>query len=144
MQLGTLSGSFVPSNKVQSVKERIMDCLLECMTVAEDSVKLSIVDNITSFISKKHVDLALSWANKKHIHLEGIEENLFDLGTNHLHSIVETIFKTNTDQAIKESLLGQVLGDDKSDKAKNLRLTCRATSSDPKIKEEIWDALTDP
>lgn len=35
-----------------------MGCLLECLAVAEDGVKSSIVDNMMSFISKKHIDLA--------------------------------------------------------------------------------------
>lgn len=76
--------------------------------------------------------------------MEGKNDKLFDLNVNHLNSIVVRIFKTDVDQKVKDNLLEQVLGDDQSDKAKNLRLTCRATSSDPKIKEEIWELLTDP
>lgn len=47
-------------------------------------------------------------------------------------------------QEFKKSLLEKVLGDDKSDVADHLRLTCEALGPDPKVKEKVWNELIDP
>lgn len=49
-----------------------------------------------------------------------------------------------TSQESKQQILDKVLGDDKSDIAKKLRLTCEALTADPKIKEKVWKELVDP
>jgi hypothetical protein len=41
-------------------------------------------------------------------------------------------------------MLKTVVGEDKSDIAENIRLGCKASLPDPKIKEEVWNEFTDP
>ena len=44
----------------------------------------------------------------------------------------------------KKQLLEKVIGDDKSDVANMLRLTCEAATADPQVKEKVWNNLIDP
>lgn len=43
----------------------------------------------------------------------------------------------------KQALIQQVIGDDKSDESEDAKLRCKASMPDPKIKEQVWAAMTD-
>jgi hypothetical protein len=77
--------------------------------------------------------------------MPGSDEKVFDLKPNHMRALIKKVFKSSSvDDARKAELLEVALGEDKSDIAKNVRLTCQASSSDPKVKEQIWTDLCDP
>lgn len=73
------------------------------------------------------------------------EKKLFNLTQGHKHSIMYKLFRSKDhEESNKMEILDKVLGDDKSDLAKNARLCCMAALPDPKKKEEIWASLIDP
>lgn len=89
----------------------------------DNSLKTPIVDNMMNFVSNAdQVKLARSWADKKHIHTaEEPDKKIYDLAQNNLFSICKSLFKSphmTTDE--KKELLAKVIGDDKSDLAKNV------------------------
>ena len=70
---------------------------------------------------------------------------LFELNNSHKDSIVIKCFETKyVSIQEKQALLELVVGDDKSDIAINLKLTCHALTPDLNIKEEVWREITNP
>jgi hypothetical protein len=43
----------------------------------------------------------------------------------------------------KQALIQKVLGEDKSDTAKRVKLTCEAALASPENKERVWNILTE-
>jgi len=71
-------------------------------------------------------------------------ESIFELKKGHKHSVVNIVGKSGNFSADEKSaFLELVLGDDKSDLANGVRLTCHAANPDPKVKAEVWKDLTD-
>lgn len=110
-------------------------------------MKTPIVDNMMGFItSQEQVTLARSWVDKKYVHTAADPETkISDLLQNNLFSICKTLFKSphmTIDE--KNAMLEKVVGDDVSDLAKAVRITCGASIPDPAVKEKTWNEIMNP
>ena len=81
MKLSSLIKNYIPSDLVLESSKAVMETLLLCIVEnKDDNIRGPFVDNLTPFISaSEHVELALSWIEKKAIHLPGSEEKLYEL-----------------------------------------------------------------
>lgn len=90
--------------------------------------------------------LARSWIDKKQIHTaEAPDTKLYDLAQNNLFAICKVLFKSacmTTDE--KNAMLTAVIGEDKSDLAKNVRIQCETSIPDAAVKEKAWNEIVNP
>lgn len=57
-------------------------------------------------------------------------------------AILKSLYgKSHIDTQIKERLLAQVIGDQKSDLVEDLKLACKARLPDADIKQEVWNDI---
>jgi hypothetical protein len=112
------------------------------------STKIPIVDSLFSFIqTQDQLNLAHQWLDCGFIFRhDAPEKHFFDLGLKHKYSILKKIFEDPDymPEAQKLELLEVVVGDNKSDIAKNTRFACHAILPKAETKERIWKELTDP
>ena len=146
MKLSSLISNYVPSENVLDSSKTIMETLLSCLVKyrTDNSICGPLVDNLMPFIqAPEHVELAISWIKKKHIHLAGSEEAIYDLTPSHIYTALKTVIKSSAlTEKEKAELMETTLAHDKTDSAKNMRLVSRAATTDPKEKENIWIDLT--
>lgn len=100
-----------------------------------------------NFISSpEQVALARSWVDKKQIYsVADPDTKIYDLVQNNFFAICKVLFKSphmTTDE--KNALLEQVVGDDKSDLAKNVTIQCGVSIPDPAAKENAWKEIVNP
>ena len=101
-----------------------------------DSIKNPVVDAIFEFISnEQNAELALKWLDAGAIsHPDDSAKELYTLTASHKRSIVKNIYMTPDSAKLslefKKQLLEKVVGDDKSDVANMLRLTCESGTAD--------------
>lgn len=148
MYLNALLNNYMVPSMVADCKQKMFDVLMTVLQNVEDnSLKTPIVDNMMNFItSPEQVALARLWADKKQIHPAGEpDKTIYDLAKNNLFSICKVLFKSphmTTDE--KNELLSKVVGDDKSDLAKNLKLQCETSIPDAAVKEKAWNEIVNP
>jgi len=149
MYLSALINQYMPPQMVEECKEKMFDILMTVLqkNMGDDALMTPVVDNMFSFTtSKDQVNLSLSWVDKKYIHTAAEPgKKIHDLQANNLRSICKTVFKSpHLTNEEKMQLLEKVIGDDKSDIAKNVRIQCEASIPDPAVKEQVWKEITDP
>jgi len=146
MQLRQLISYYLPVDQIKEAKHKMFGVLYE-MLLQEipASVQGPVVDNLFGFVShSEDVKSVLKWVKQGSI-LSPDGAEIFKLAASHKRSIVKAAFKSNelsTEE--KNTLLHDVIGDDKSDLAKNTRLTCAASIADAESKEKVWNGLLDP
>jgi len=106
-----------------------------------------LTNSLLGFVkSQSHVEKAVKWLEEgcileeeKGAKIEGAE-----LSKTHKYAIVKAVHaKKGFDTAEKQRLLDLVVGDDKSDIAKNLILCCEALLPDAAAKQSAWDKIVD-
>ena len=146
--LTVLAKYYIPEDSVRTCQEKMFTTLLDLLARdIPDSIKSPVVDNIFGFISHEdHVALALKWVDCGFVHpAAAADQSLFSLSKSHKHQIVTRLHKSLVlSQEAKNALLEQVIGDDKSDLARNTRLTCQAATPTEDAKAEVWRELVDP
>ena len=143
MNLKALIAAYVPLDVVGEKKDALFNTLLTLLQ--KDGVnKDPIVDQLFGFLSsKENVQAALGWLETGKITVG--DAALYDITTNHKHTILKMLFKSKDFQTTdKMELLELTLGDEKSDLADRTRATCMASLPDPDVKAQIWKDLTDP
>lgn len=90
--------------------------------------------------------MARSWVEKKYVHTaDAADTKIYDLSQNNFFAICKVLSKSahmTTDE--KKALLEQVVGDDKSDLAKNVRIQCETSIPDADVKEKAWNEIVNP
>ena len=123
----------------------VMETLLSCLvTHTDENIRGPIVDNLTPFFrAPEHIELAISWINKRAAHLPGSQDKIFELNNSQVYALLKRVHKSSAvSDEVKAELLEKVIGEDKSDVSLNTRLTCKASSADPAVKAECWRDLT--
>jgi hypothetical protein len=76
---------------------------------------------------------------------EGKTDSGYVLNKSHKNQILKIVFRSKDFSLVeKNSLFTLVHGDDTSDLAQNIRLTCMASLPDAGVKEEVWLELVAP
>jgi hypothetical protein len=91
--------------------------------------------------------LAHQWLTGGFIFTQAAPEiHLIDLSVKHKYSILKKIFEDPDymPEPQKLELLEVIIGDNKSDIAKNARFACLAILPKAEVKERVWKELTDP
>lgn len=138
---------YLPVDQIKEAKHRMFGTLYAMLlTELPQSVQGPVIDNLFGFVShSEDVQSVLKWVRDGSILSTDGATKIFKLTASHKRAIVKTVFKSNelsTEE--KNTLLSDVIGDDKSDLARNTRLTCAASIADADNKEKVWNGLLDP
>ncbi|CAI2383377.1 unnamed protein product [Moneuplotes crassus] len=143
---GMLVGAYVPDSKFKDVSSDMFEVLYKQVLIEErNDLKKLFVNALFSFLhNDAHVKQAVAWLEAGHIlNSHGNKIDGTDLSANQKHSIVKAIHKKTIFSAEeKQKFLDTVLGEDKSDVATNLRLSCEALLPCAETKEKVWAKIT--
>ncbi len=109
----------------------------------DPATRIPIVDFLFGFAKDlDHLELVQKWLEEGAIIRENGEE-VFKLGTQHKYSIVKLVYEEPSyPLELKQALLEKTIGDDNSDLAQNLRLTCRSLLPFEESKAQVWAEIT--
>ena len=147
MNLKSLIAYYIPTDLVNKYKSQMFPVLHEMLEKdIPASIKSAVVDQLWGFLSSKNdVEMALKWVENGQIQDKDEKKDLFELKQSHNMSIVKVINKsTHVSETCKMELLDKVLGEDKSDLAKQCRMTCEASRNHLGVKKATWNELVDP
>lgn len=140
-----LISSYIPDEKYEEVSENVFDMLYDMVcNDTRQNLKPVLANALFSYIAtEKHTDLALKWLEEGHICSQnGDKIESLALDINQKHTIVKIAHaKSHITSEAKEKLLSDVIGDDKSDMATNLKYACEALLPDKDVKERIWSEI---
>lgn len=110
-----------------------------------ESVQGPVVDNLFGFTtSEADIQKVLTWLRAGSI-LNDDGTTIFKLSSSHKRGILQVFSKRGKFPAKDmPALIDEVLGEDKSDLAKNTRLVCAAAVPEAANKEKVWNDLLDP
>lgn len=84
---------------------------------------------------EEHIKMAAKW----------LKEGIMKLDSDDKESILMTVYKSTIfTQEEKNELLNSYIGEDQSDRAKRLRLSCATAIPDKESKAKAWDIITHP
>lgn len=142
-----LLSSYVPDSSFETVCKDMFETIYEmiCNEKRKDLLPV-LTSSLFKFLhTDDHTNWAIDWLKKGSIcdkHGNKIEG--WELNKSHKHAIVvEAHSKRSIDADEKQKLLDEVIGDDKSDVATNLKLACKASIPDKESKEKVWNDITD-
>jgi hypothetical protein len=142
MQLRALINQYLPVELVAEKKAALFDAIYGVLMKGTATLE-PMADQLFGFIStEEQISKAIEWLKSGKIEDEG--RVILELKPKHKHSVLKKYF-TLKDVADKNKfeMLELVMGDDKSDIAENVRLTCKAYLPNAAGKEETWKALID-
>lgn len=146
MYVKALIKNYLPEDQQDSAHDQLMKTFLEIIAKESTSVDLKeeLAVSLAGFVAtEEHITWAKEWIAKRGVYSQ--DGNLLytpDNMSNFLNSLLVSLYSfTSVDLEYKQKTLEEVIGDDKSDKATNLRERCRARLPDPAIKEETWKRI---
>ena len=142
---GLLVGAYVPDSKFKDVCTNMFEMIFDLVIHEKNaSLKKVLVNTLFNFLStEKHVKQSVTWMKAGHLlDSEGEKVEGTDLSVSQKHSIIKAIHKkacfTSEEKA---KYLSDILGDDKSDVAANLKLSCEALLPTAESKEKVWSVI---
>lgn len=144
---GMLIGAYIPDQMFEETCSTMFKFFYELLIKEKrDKVVPTLSNALFNFLhTVEDTETAMGWieggnvTDKSGNKIEGAV-----LSKNNKFSIVQSAYaKESIELKVKEELLEKVLGDDKSDIANNLRLTCKTLLPDAKSKEEAWAEISD-
>lgn len=143
---GLLIGVYVPDSKFKEVCTEMFEMVYNlALNEANANLKKVLFNTLFNFLSTDaHVQQSVTWLEVGHIlDGEGKKVEGTDLSVSQKHNIVKAIHKkTSFSAEEKAKFLETVLGDDKSDVAANLKLSCEALLPTTESKEKVWNIIT--
>lgn len=127
--------TYSPPKMVQDYQSNVFQSIVHILNnpKIDSTTRGSVLDRAFDFLmSKKDIDLALSWMN----------DNKFELNKQHKSGILAAVCRSADYKGdFRQDLTQKVLGDDQDDIAISIKLSCEAAVPDKAQKETIWKQL---
>jgi len=142
----SLIKSYLPEEKQQEAHEQLMDIFVAIMQKESTSSELKeeLADSLAGFVfTEAHIERVKFWIEKKGVYTA--DNQLVFEPQNTQDFLNGLIFVLHSFASVpveyKTATLNAILGEDKSDKASQLRERCNARLPDAAIKAEVWERI---